>query len=250
MNSFTTLDSIIAKYEFSKYRNLNKVYFSYKYEVHDACLKYTYILQRIKSFIENLEDSRNLRILEMGCGNGHLLRIISNEYNFKCFGFDPILKSPRVKLQKFQRDRFKRINYKLESKNHIDFMKNNKNKFDIVYDACSLTHFDTTRHEEINLGWAWALNYLPSIIKPDGLFICATDTSEINPDNEFFNSTVILNRFKKIGEINDLNSIESSIKPGVENHQLFSQYNEPFVRLASANNRALLNVLGFEVKFK
>jgi hypothetical protein len=56
--------------------------------------------------------------------------------------------------------------------------------------------------------------------------------------------------FKKIGEINDLNSIESSIKPGVENHQLFSQYNEPFVRLASAKNRALLNVLGFEVKFK
>jgi SAM-dependent methyltransferase len=243
------LQSILAKNEFDKYRNAKKVYFDYKYHVTDACLKYLYILQRIENYVNFLGKNRDISILEVGCGNGHLLKIISNQYNVNCLGFDPILKDIRVKLLKFKRDRFRNQKYKLIAKDHMSFAKNNRNKFDIIYDACALTHFDTTKSGEINLGWKWALDYFPSIIKSNGVFICATDTSEISPSNEFLASKAILNSFERIGKINNINLIEFDSKLGTTSQKELIAYNDPFIRIASAYNPMLLNVLGFEVEF-
>ena len=249
MSSFSVLDSVLAKYEFAKFRNKKRVYFDYRYQVSDACLKYTYILQRIENYFKGIEENRDVSILEVGCGDGHLLKIISNEYGANCFGFDPILKSLRVKLLKFKRDKLRRRLYKVVPNDHVKFSMNNKNKFDIIYDACSLTHFNTNKFENINIGWKWALDYFPSILKTDGSFICATDTSEINPNFEFLESNTILNRFKRIGTINNLNLIESDVKIEIMNQEKFIDYNSPFIRFASADSKILLNVVGFEVKF-
>lgn len=244
------MQSILAKNEFDKYRNEKKVYFNYKYHVTDASLKYMYILQRIENYLKFSGENRDISILEVGCGDGHLLKIISDNYNVNCFGFDPITKDIRVKLLKFKRDKFRNQKYKLSSKNHVSFTKKNRNQFDIIYDACALTHFDTTKIGEINLGWKWALDYFPVMIKSHGVFICATDTSEISPNNEFLTPKAIMDNFKRIGNINSINLMKSNSKIETTSQKQLIAYSAPFIRIASADNPTLLNVLGFEVEFK
>lgn len=245
MDTFTLKDSILAKYELSKFIETNKIYFSYKYSVSDAALKYMYILQRISDKIKTMEHQGALNILELGCGDGHLLRIINTSFGHKCTGFDPILKSKRVKFSNLIRDKLKSYG-KLVASDHLHFTKVNSTKFDIVYDACSLTHFDTNPDDKINSGWKWAISYLPKIMKPGASFISATDVSEINPSQEFLKSKDLLNAFSKVGKLQNLNIIKSDLDSIYLNH--ISSFKEtPFLRVASAQDKSLLGVLGFEI---
>jgi SAM-dependent methyltransferase len=245
MTSFTLSDSIIAKFEFAKFRDSNSVYFDYRYNVSDAALKYLYILQRIENKINHSDKESEFRILELGCGDGHLLKIINQKFKSKCTGFDPILKTFRVKVSNFKRDKLKNQN-RLLSVNHEEFTKMNSTKYDIVFDSCSLTHFDTTIIGSLNQGWLWALENIPHLLRPNGIFICATDISELSPNNEFLNSDSILKEFSKIGNIKSINEISSSYSA----KNMDDIYIDvPFLRIASSKDTTLLNVLGFELSF-
>lgn len=246
MDSFSILDSIKAKYEFAKFREMNNVYFSYKYLVSDAALKYIYILQRIEEKLGNSENKK-LRILELGCGDGHLMRILNLKYNLNCTGFDPILKSLRVKFSIIRRDKLRKYG-KLLDVNHENFSKINYENFDIIYDSCSLTHFNTGKINEINLGWHWAIKYLPTIMNPSGSFICATDTSDLDSSSEFLKSQHLLNAFSEIGKIQNINLINTALGKDYFN-KLSHLEKIPFVRISSTQDKIKANVLGFEVKF-
>jgi SAM-dependent methyltransferase len=245
MNTFTLVDSILAKFEFAKFRENNQVYYSHRYNVSDAALKYLYILQRVENKINSLDRSNQIKVLELGCGDGHLLRIINQTFNVKCIGFDPILKTRRVKVNNLIRDKFLNQN-KLFPCYHDEFIAKNTHRFDIIVDSCSLTHFDTKIDGEINKGWRWALNSFPQLLKNKGSFICATDVSELNPNNEFLKSELILKSFSEISSVKNVNTLNSDYKSDVLNN---SMENIPFTRIASAQDKTLLNVLGFEAIF-
>ncbi len=245
MNTFSIKDSILAKFEFAKFRESNKVYFDHRYNVSDAALKYLYILQGIQNYVNKFNNNKKIRVLELGCGDGHLLRIINQKFNIRCTGFDPILRSPRVKFSNLRRDKFGNRN-ELLSVNHIQFHEINSERYDIIFDSCSLTHFDTTVSGDLNSGWIWALRTIPNLIKPDGIFICATDVSDLSPNSEFVESNCLLGEFEKIGILRNISAIESNYKNSILDDLAT---NLPFLRIASSQDPTVVSVLGFEVSF-
>lgn len=245
MNTFSIRDSILAKFEFAKFRESNKVYFDYRYNVSDAALKYLYILQRIQNYVNDFNNNKEIRVLELGCGDGHLLGIINQKFNISCTGFDPILRTLRVRLSNLRRDKFRNQN-ELFGCNHTQFYEINSERYDIIFDSCSLTHFDTTFSDNLNLGWIWALRNIPNLIKPDGIFISATDVSDISPNSEFLQPNCLLEEFEKVGLVRNINVIESNYKNSVLDDYMTSL---PFLRIASSQDPILVGVLGFSVSF-
>ena len=93
-NLFSTKSAIFAKYEFEKFRNDKNIRFNYKYHTHDAALKYMYVIKRVERF---LETRTNVKVLDMGCGDGSMLHILNKSFGISGVGFDPILRSKRMR---------------------------------------------------------------------------------------------------------------------------------------------------------
>ena len=148
-NLFSTRSVILAKYEFEKFCNDKNIRFEYKYHLHDAALKYMYVIQRIEKF---LETSKNVNVLDMGCGNGYMLHLLNKAFELSGTGFDPVLRHKKVRLNNLRVHGFSnKIN--LLPLNHLQFMHKVKSKFDIVIDLCAITHFDTRSMKKVNSSW-------------------------------------------------------------------------------------------------
>ena len=90
------------------------------------------------------------------------------------------------------------------------------------------------------------LRNIPNLIKPNGIFICATDVSDLSPNSEFVESNFLLGEFEKIGILRNISAIESNYKNSILDD---SATNLPFLRIASSQDPTVVSVLGFEVSF-
>lgn len=242
-NYFTTKSAILAKHEFEKFSNESGIRFEYKYHLHDAALKYIYVIQRIEKF---LETSHNVNVLDMGCGSGSMLNILNKVFGLSGTGFDPILRHRRVRLNNLRVHKFSN-KVKLLPLNHKEFMHNVKSDFDIVIDLCAVTHFDTRSHEKVNASWDFIGSNLKYLIKPGGIFISATDVSIYDKDSEFLFPENILNYMSSFGLIFDRNTLLTNSRL-FESENIF-QDEGIFQRIGkSGNNDIILGVLGFELK--
>jgi hypothetical protein len=112
-------------------------------------------------------------------------------YNYKNFRKK---NSGRVKLYKINYNEFKK--------------KFRFDKFSIIIDNCSVTHFDTRPFSEINQGWQQLIYDLKNELRTDQVFICATDIvvgSKVN--SEFLHETDLIENFKKYFKLTNINQI-------------------------------------------
>ena len=55
------------------------------------------------------------------------------------------------------------------------FSKFGSSTFDVVFDNCSVTHFDINEQGVTNAGWMYITEKVRNCLSPDGIFISATD---------------------------------------------------------------------------
>jgi SAM-dependent methyltransferase len=243
---FTNRDAAIAKYKFLELRERYGIKFDYKYEVSDAALKYYYVLSHVEAFVKNKKE---IKLLEVGCGSGHLIKIISNIFNIQSEGFDPILKNSKVRIRESIKLR-KPKNCKLWRLNNLDFEARNENNFDLIIDLCAVTHFNVVSQSpyRFDSGWDWLIKFSKGYLKSGGIIISATDTV-INPhlDKEFLKPVEIFTNFEesglKISNVNvfpEIANLQSSFS-----EEIFLRYGRPF----QSKKPIELAVLGFTAGF-
>jgi SAM-dependent methyltransferase len=243
--NFTNRDAAFAKFKFLEFREKYGVRFDYKYEVSDAALKYFYVLSQIEIFMAN---KNKIRLLEVGCGSGHLIKIISKIFNIHSEGFDPILVSRKFRAREaLKLNRVK--NCKLWPLNNLEFEAANKNKFDLIIDLCAATHFiDSNQFDgDSNSGWNWLAKFSKKNLNNGGMVISATDTLiNSNSSKEFLLPGEIFAIFEKTGfkisnisELPGLTDLNSSFS-----NEVFLRYGRPFQEKVPIE----LAVLGFVAK--
>jgi cyclopropane fatty-acyl-phospholipid synthase-like methyltransferase len=242
-NLFSTKSAIFAKYEFEKFRNNKNIRFNYKYHTHDAALKYMYVINRVERF---LQTRPNAKVLDMGCGDGSMLHILSKSFGISGVGFDPILKSKRMRLNNLRIHGYSR-SINLMALNHLDFMRKTKDKFDIVIDLCAVTHFDTKCLKKINNSWDFIGSNLKNWVNPGGIFISATDVSVYDKNCEFLFAGNILEFMSNFGIISNKNTILT--KSDLFESKTIFQDRNIFQRVGKSGQKdIILGVLGFELK--
>ena len=242
-NLFSTKSAIFAKYEFEKFRNVKNIRFNYKYHTHDAALKYMYVIKRVERF---LETRTNIKVLDMGCGDGSMLHILNKSFGISGVGFDPILRSKKNRLNNLRMNGFS-SSVNLMALNHLDFMRKTNYKFDIIIDLCSVTHFDTKCMKKVNTSWDFIGSNLKNWINPGGIFISATDVSVYDKNCEFLFARNILNFMSSFGFISDKNTISTNSNI-FESKSVFQDRNI-FQRVGKSGSKdIILGVLGFELK--
>jgi SAM-dependent methyltransferase len=243
---FTNCDAALAKYKFLELREQYGIKFDYKYEVTDAALKYYYVLSHIKAFVK---DKKEIRLLEVGCGSGHLIKIISNIFNIQTEGFDPILKNSKVRIRESIKLRRPK-NCKLWPLNNLDFEARNENNFDLIIDLCAVTHFNTVSQSpyELDSGWEWLVKFSKRYLKTSGMVISATDTVvNTHLEKEFLKPVEIFTNFEQSGlKISNVNQFPEivGLQPSFS-EEIFLRYGRPF----QSKKPIELAVLGFTAKF-
>jgi SAM-dependent methyltransferase len=247
---FTFGQAYLAKYEFDRLRKNQKLLFDYQYNITESILKYYYIVQQILKFQQ--AKPQDIIVLDLGCGNGHLSKIIVQLTGAVCYGFDPRI-SVKVKLntlkfnlQNILAKRPGRI--KLYKMDHLNFFEKNSLKFDVVIDSCSVTHFNTNKFNNINEGWMETLKFLDVALKFDGVFISATDVTL--PDEcstEFLQETHLLDCMNKDWVISDKDFIADNSEFNNKTADL-NFIEELFIRISPPGTvkTSLLGILGFQ----
>ena len=251
-NLFNLNDSVLAKYELEKFISKNKIRFNYKYHTHDSALKHMYIISRIESFLQN--NDKSINVLDIGCGNGDALRIVNKVYGAKSIGFDPILGNHRIRISNL-RKRLLINNPKLLNSTHDAFLRNHKGKkFDLIIDLCAVTHFDTSKYKNLNLGWKWISENLEQLLVKNGRFISATDVALKKGNNEFFRAESIINFLQNHGSTSNISEIYSLYGSKLLKSTKISIDKKPFYRIGKTKNsktgsidEIVLGVLGLEV---
>ena len=233
---FNTTDAILSKFEFENFRKEKSIPFNYKYHTHDAALKYWYVLSALEKY--KPKNEQYFKILDLGCGNGDMLRIIDATFMAKGVGFDPILRNFNIKIKNLISHPYLINRVSLFSMSHLEFQQLNNKKFDFVIDLCSVTHFDTRKYQNVNYGWKWIADYLPELLKPKGYFITATDISSNSTDREFVKGDDLIDFFKNrnIGHLENCNEI-ASIEGSKILDQIYKKNNESFYRIGNGLNK-------------
>ena len=173
---FTFENAYTAKFYFDRLRMNHKILFDSHYNILESVLKNVYICQQV--ILRN--PSPQSKLLDMGCGNGHLSRTIAELTQMKCVGFDPKI-NMKIRYQNFKFN-FKNLilgknaRVKLYKKNHEEFLLHfDVESFNFIIDNCSVTHFDSAPKNRTNLGWHFIVEVLQKSMNKNSLFICATD---------------------------------------------------------------------------
>jgi SAM-dependent methyltransferase len=235
---------------------LRKLNFHWHYNILEATVKNAYILQSID---EISEKQKIRRVLDMGCGNGHVSKFIVQSTGADCVGFDPNINiKTKLSIFKFNlKNKIRKKNGRITvyKMNHIAFFnKNQKEKFDVIVDNCSVTHFDTKASGEINLGWVYMVNHLRKILKDDGYFISSTDVVfESKVNYEFLLESDIIKAFLEKGwKIENINKINQPQEFDCIASNFSGFMNLNFLRVPppnTAENRAL-GIMGFNARYK
>ncbi len=116
--------------------------------------------ENVLKFLKTISFDKSFTFLDVGCGNGWVVRKIAKEKNCrKSIGID---KSKKMIIQSK-----KRINSKKEEFIHTDIESmNHKRKFDFIFSMESIYYADSI---EI------ALEKIYKLLKPGGQFFCGTD---------------------------------------------------------------------------
>ncbi len=104
---------IFLKKEGDNYYKRNKYY----------NLKSDIPLIELKKLVRKYKNKKNVKVLEIGCGDGRRLALLKKKYNCKCYGVDPSRMAIKNKIDK-------KIIIKRGTADHLDFRDN---KFDIIF---------------------------------------------------------------------------------------------------------------------
>jgi len=83
---FTFKDAYASKFYFDRYRVQQKYRFHWHYNILEAVIKNAYISQQVNVHAGNHKIKN---ILDMGCGNGHVLQFLAQTHRCNAVGFDP-----------------------------------------------------------------------------------------------------------------------------------------------------------------
>jgi len=250
---FTFKDAYASKFYFDRYRVQQKYRFHWHYNILEAVIKNTYISQQVNVHAGNHKIKN---ILDMGCGNGHVLQFLAQTHRCNAVGFDPKA-DYKIKLlnSKFNlKAKIRRYGCrtKIYRETHAEFFMSNKIKFDIIIDNCSVTHFDTQKQKEVNAGWDFIAKELPRHLSENGIFISATDVvypEKVN--SEFCKEADILETFKVNGwQIHNLNHMYDSkeFELIINNFMKFKDFDFIRVPPPTAADGAALGVMGMVQK--
>lgn len=199
---FNFLDAYGAKFYFDRLRASENLLFDSHYNITESVLKNVFVVQQILEFTKNKKE---IKTLDMGCGNMHLSRVIATLTNSLSIGFDPKI-NYRIRLRNYLFN-FRQIKqgkkgrvktYKMDHKTF--FSKFNSITFDVVFDNCSVTHFDIKEEGVTNAGWVYTTEKVRNCLLPDGIFISATDVVIGRKTNfEFCFEEDLLELFTKTG---------------------------------------------------
>ena len=116
--------------------------------------------KNVLKFLESISFDKQFTFLDVGCGNGWVIRKISKENNCKkAIGIDISKKMIIQAKKKIENKKEEFIHTDIESINH-------RGKFDFIFSMESLYYVDSI---EI------ALQKIYKLLKPGGQFFCGTD---------------------------------------------------------------------------
>ena len=192
---FTFKDAYSAKFYFDRLRASNSLLFDSHYNICEAVIKNAYIVQRV---LESVIQKKQLIILDLGSGNGHLSRLLCQLTDSICYGFDPKT-NLSTRLRNYKLNFRNIINNKAgrvyaSKMNHKKFFEKYGRKYDVIFDNCSVTHFNTTKNLDTNMGWSFMAENMQNYLVDGGKYICSTDIcvgdkikSEFCFENEILN---------------------------------------------------------------
>jgi len=249
---FSYDDAIQSKYYFDRIRIKKDLWFDWHYNILESVLKNTFVIQQLQQIIKEPEP---LRVLDLGCGNGHICRSASKTIRGSFVGFDSNISiymravNFRYLLSNLRYRQYSPIRYyKLD---HLQFFsKYSGKKFDAIIDNCSVTHFDTRPKASVNFGWEFIAETLPNFLVKEGIFICATDVgTNLISSNEFCTENNIKALFVNKGwTLSNKDYIEKSIQSDSPLLEMFGKHlQEPFLRLPPPGTltNGLLGITGF-----
>lgn len=193
---------------FNNYSDLIKQYYNDQHSFNnDAIWKWSYILY----CVDLLKLKPNI-VLDIGSGTS-CIGLILKDY----------LKST------YQHDSLIHLNTLLPKYNDLcvgvdgielkqgDFFKYDfgSTKYDLIYDSCALTHFDSRSRESFNDGLMRAGKIIYNLLNDDGYFIITSDINFNSTHGEFINPTNMIKIFNSIGfklVNNDLTNINNHDK--------------------------------------
>jgi 2-polyprenyl-3-methyl-5-hydroxy-6-metoxy-1,4-benzoquinol methylase len=85
---FKFLDAYAAKFYFDRFRANENLLFDWHYNILEATIKNAYIFENVTEIISR---QKIRKVLDMGCGNGHVSKNIARITGASCVGFDPNL---------------------------------------------------------------------------------------------------------------------------------------------------------------
>jgi len=162
--------------------NYGSLYPHYLWNQDDAILKWSSILRSINSL-----DGKNLRIIDLGCGDCKVTEILKDSGN-EVIGIDSDERANALKdiIEVIIGDALEVLS-KIET-----------GIIDVVYDSCSVTHFYMEPEGEIpNLGWDKISKEVQRILKPGGIFVISTDCRIENSTGEFISPKQIIEIIEK-----------------------------------------------------
>jgi len=248
---FRYRDAFQSKFYFDRLRQRNDIPFHWHYNILEAVIKNAYIVQQVQLLSDETKD---YDILDLGCGSGHVSMAIGRLNKARLIGFDlKVSRSTRINIHKYNLKNMLMRNpskVQITRSSHIDFFLKSKQKFDLIIDNCSVTHFDTSPSNSINQGWRWIIENLGNYLKPGGNFISATDVGTNQSFNsEFCNEADLLSSFTEFGwELKNIDKVQIDAETDILLSKFLNQVlSESFLRLPPPNtlNNGVLGIIGF-----
>lgn len=174
MNRLVTHDDFRSYDKFILENNFGRDYPHDLWGKDDVIVKWGGILQYV---IAN--SSPSSVVLDLACGDSPLPVILSG-YVKECIGFD------KTRLPTYVMP----TNCNLEIGTYLEYLGNlSENSIDIMYDSCSVIHFDTTYTDTIyNQGFDTVLDEAERCLVSGGKYIIICDCNEAGATGEFISS--------------------------------------------------------------
>lgn len=142
-------------------------------------------IKQINRILEYIPKKDDVHVLDIGCGNGKMVKYLQSKTGCHIHGFDysdNAIKAANAEYANFESDK---ADFRVGVMNEIDY---DENSFDVITSMDSM-YFAKDMNEFVKQIYSW--------LKPNGTFFVGYQEGDVMPKTENENTTVLAEAFRK-----------------------------------------------------